>query len=398
MGAYPLKVQTSDFQSTAAGRLLSISGYDSLRGEDWSVHAYVPHQLPTEPALSFATLTLLSEADRAIGRLDANLQLLPNPSLLVQPTLSKEAVSTSALEGTFATLKEVLEADFEDDNRSTAPVREVRNYIRAANLGLDLIKEKPVCLTLISELQAVLVRGTRGDAYDSGGLRQRQVFIGDHGRPVEEARFVPCPPGDLLGHGMSDWEKWVNAENEVPLLVKVALAHYQFETLHPFSDGNGRVGRLIITLQLIASGVLHYPVFNLASWLEPRRESYVGYLLRTSMTGDFDPLVAFFAEGIRDCAEATCAAVERLLHESQGFTRLVRESGDKSFATQLAGDLIGYPMLEVSDVAQRYKVAYPTANNAVKKLVSLGILENLNARSYGRVFFCPRVYAVLISL
>lgn len=391
-------MQVDRFQASPVGSLVPISGEDPRRGEPWSHFAFVPHPLPDEPDLSLATHTLLSEADRAIGRLDANLLLLPSPELLVRPTLSKEAVSTSALEGTYATLQEVLEAEYEDETRSRAEVREVRNYIRAAIRGRSLITQKPVCLTLVAELQQMIVAGTRGDVYDAGQLRNRQVFIGDHGRPVTEARFVPCPPGEQLRDGMTAWEKWLNTADTVPLLVRVALAHYQFETLHPFSDGNGRVGRLVMTLQLIASGELRYPVLNMASWLEPRREQYINHLQRVSQTGDWDPWVAFFAEGLRDCAQATSLAVTELLAIKTEYTDALAAAGDRSLASRLAPDLIGLPILEVNELVERYATSYPTANNAVKKLVDMGILRQLDGRPYRRLFACDRVFQVMQRL
>ena len=146
------------------------------------------------------------------------------------------------------------------------------NYVTAAERVLDLIKVRPVCLNVLSELHSILVRGTRGEMYNSGRLRQRQVFIGEPELGIEQSRFVPVPEGQQLLDGMTDWERWINAEDDMPLLMKAAVGHYQFETLHPFSDGNGRLGRLVVVLQMIEADTLAYPVINLPPWLKPRKE------------------------------------------------------------------------------------------------------------------------------
>lgn len=220
----------------------------------------MPHPTPTTLALSQRTYNTVTKATLALGRLDFAVRRLPDPRLLVRPVLRREAQSTSELEGTYAPLDEVLAADFIDEARRSAELREVMNYVVAAERALDLIKTRPICLNVLCQLQAILVKGTRGQMYDSGQLRQRQVFIGERELGIEQSRFVPVPEGDLLLEGVTDWEKWINApDDEMPLVVKAAVGHYQFETLHPFSDGNGRLGRLIVVLQLIEADMLTYP-------------------------------------------------------------------------------------------------------------------------------------------
>jgi len=387
-------VLVDDLKDSPVGRLVAVDVADA-RGVRERHQAFVPYPLPQTLLLSQRTYKLLSEADRALGRLDAIVQLLPNPQLLVRPSLTKEAVATSALEGTFAPLSDVLEADYVDDRRKTAEVREIQNYVRAAMRGLELIKDKPICLNLVAQLQQILVRGTRGDSYDAGRLRERLVAIGEQGRGIEHSRFVPPPHGDLLKHGVSDWEKWLNAEDDLPLLVKAALAHYQFETLHPFSDGNGRLGRLIITLQLMYAGVLHYPILNMSPWFEPRREVYIDHLLQISRTGDFDPWVAFFAEGVAARASAASQAIQDLLGVREEMLNELKAAGLKGMVLDLAGNLIGFPVLDVNDAVHLHDVSYPTANSAVGRLVQHGILRQVSRGNYARIFACDRVYQVI---
>ncbi|WP_445155518.1 Fic family protein [Arthrobacter sp. Hor0625] len=385
------------FEASPAGKLVPISGTDARSEEPWAHFAYVPNPLPPEVPLTPEAQIALGEADRALGALNAYLTLIPDPQWLVRPTLSKEAVSTSALEGTFASLEEVLEADYIDEKKSTAQVREVRNYLRAAERSLESLKTRPVCRSVLEELQGILVKGTRGETYDSGQLRKRQVFIGNHGRPVSEARFVPPPPGKVLEDGFSDWEKWINLADRVPLLIRVALGHYQFETLHPFADGNGRIGRLVMTLQLIESRVLDYPILNMASWLEPRREEYIDHLLKMSQTGDFDPWIRFFMKGVAEQSLATTKAIRALLQLKESMQQQLRDVKDKSIATSLAADLIGNPIFDVSSIARRYDVSPQAANNAVHKLLKLGLVEQVGQRTYGRLFVCNKAMRIMNS-
>lgn len=296
---------------------------------------------------------------------------------------------------TYAPLAEALGADYIEESRQSAEVREVMNYVRAANQGLELVRELPICLKLLSPLQETLVARTRGQQYDSGRLREQQVYIGQHGSGVAKSRFVPPPPGDVLIEGVTAWEKWVNAVDDMPLLAKAALAHYQFESLHPFSDGNGRLGRLIVTLQLMQDGILQYPILNLSPWLEPRRDEYVEHLLEVSATGDFDPWVRFFCKAVDASANTASTAIAELLAVRDGFIEKLNTARATGTILQLANDLIGFPIVAVRDVQNLYGVAYPTANNVVSKLVALGILEEITGREYARLFRCPAVYGVI---
>lgn len=388
-------MQLDDFTKSPIGDLVPISGNDARMRRTFNHYAYVPHPLPSTVELTAATYKILSHADRAIGALEAQVKRLPNPDLLIRPSLTREAVSTSALEGTFAPYADVLEAEYADGRASSAEVREVQNYIRAAFRGLELIERLPICLKVVAELQATLVRGTRGDTYDAGRLRERLVCIGDRGRGIEQSRFVPPPHGDNLQKGVSDWEKWVNSEQEMPTLVKLALAHYQFETLHPFSDGNGRIGRLIITLQLIEEGILGFPVLNLSPWLEPRRDDYIDHLLSVSKTGDFDPWVRFFGEAVAARATAASETIDRLMDFSTEVIGAVKATGARGAVLDLAANLIGYPMMTVPQAQRDLGVSYPTANGAVTKLENLGYLTEQTGGSYGRVYMCERVYDLL---
>ncbi|GAA2548999.1 Fic family protein [Winogradskya consettensis] len=379
-------MQYPDFETSPVGSLVRIGGWDPRYGEQYNERAFLPDPLPWKLNLSQETYVAVANATAAVARLDQAAFRLPNPTLLARPAIRREAVSTSALEGTYTTLDDVLEADFLDRDQLTASVAEVVNYVEAAELAFDWIKDKPITVSMLEQLQKRLVRGTRGDSGEAGHVRTTQVFIGSGGGRVGDARFIPCPPGDQLQAGVQAWASWINGEDVFPLVVKMALGHYQFETLHPFNDGNGRLGRLVCVLQLACRGELRVPVLNLSPWLESRRREYQDHLLRCSATGEFDPWIQFFSEAVR--AQAV-RAVEKIdaLHDwrDEAMNRLMKAS-IRGVATRITEDLIGYPMITPTTASQRHGVSYPAANTAVNRLVSLGILEERTGRQYGRVF------------
>lgn len=388
-------MDTDAFRNSPVGDLVPITGHDVFLDRPYSHFAFVPRPLPASMPLQERTYKVVGEADRAIGRLDDAIDRLPNPKLLVRPTVYREAVSTSALEGTFAPLSAVLEADYVEEREWSSEVREVLNYVRAAERGIELLSSKPIYRTTIAELQQILVRGTRGDAYDAGDLRDRQVFIGERRSGIEGSRFVPPPPGDVLAEGFSDWEKWAHADDDVPLLVKIAVAHYQFETLHPFSDGNGRLGRLVVVLQLVEAGALTYPVLNLSPWLEPRKDEYKDLLLTTSQTGDFNPWVQFFAEAIRNQAVDAVERIDRLTGLRNEMVDALKAAKAKGVILDIAQDLIGYPILDATQAAALHHVTYPPANDALKRLEAMGFVTEITGGNYARRYACRAVLRVL---
>jgi Fic family protein len=248
---------------------------------------------------------------------------------------------------------------------------------------------------LIAELQAIIVRGTRGDSFDSGQLRGGQVYIGERALGIERSRFVPPPSGDDLREGVSDWEKWINSDDHTPLLVKAALGHYQFETLHPFSDGNGRLGRLIVTLQLVYAGALQYPVLNLSPWFEPRKERYKDLLLAVSQRGQYDEWLQFFFSAISAQADDAVSRIDELMAVRAEFLDRLRANKAKGVVLEIVEDLIGYPVITPSQAAALHQVTYPPAARAIDRLVQLGILREVTGRSYGRVFACERVMRIV---
>ncbi len=379
------------FRDSPVGQLHRITGHDLILGRSYDHHAFVPDPLPESVPLTELSYKLISEAERALGRLDAAAARIPNASLLTRPVLYKEAVSTSALEGTYAPLVEVLEADFVEERQHSQEVREILNWIAAARHGLHLIERKPICGTVLNELHGILVQGTRGDGPDRGRLRSGQVYIGERHAGIENSRFVPPPPGEILVTGFDAWEKWINTEDAIPLLVKIALSHYQFETLHPYNDGNGRLGRLVIVLQLVYARALAHPILNLSTWLEARKDDYKDLLLAVSKTGDYDPWVQFFATAMAASSDEGVRRIGLLVKTRDEMAESVRADGARGVALDIVNDLLEYPVITVTQAASKHNVTFPPANAAIQRMVKLGILREVTGRTYGRVYICPGV-------
>lgn len=385
------------------GQVVPIRGHDGRFGEDYEEEAFVPNDLPDRIELSGPVWMAVSDAMTELGRLDAAASLVPNPALIARIATRREAVGTSALEGTYAALTELLAAEVlspnERDTEVAPNVREVMNYARAADSAYAWITERPISLSLLTALQAEIVRGTEGDGPDAGSIRETQVFIGAKNRRVTEARFVPPPPGDQLRAMCERWIDWLTAEApvaEIPLIARIAMAHYQFETLHPFTDGNGRLGRLVAVLQLLREGALRSPVLSVSPWLEDHADEYRDHLLQLSVSGEWGPWVEFFANAIREEARSGHNRIMRMLALRQEIAETVRAALPRArLAVEIAEDLIAYPMLSVADAQRRYGRSNQANRNAVAALVELGLLEPYSDTRYERVYWNRRVFQVV---
>lgn len=379
------------------GVLLPIEGWDPRFDERYEHEAFVPAPLPTHVELSAPTHASVLAASTAVARVDQAASLLPYPMLLARPAIRREAVSTSALEGTYAALSEVLEAEFMDPGDVSTSVSEVRNYVEAAEGAYASVREgRPVTLGFLSDLQKVLVRGTRSDGASAGRVRTTQVFIGAEGRRIPESRFVPPPPDHNLTDGLDAWETWIHSRLPgLPVVARMAMAHYQFEALHPFVDGNGRLGRLVAILQLLQSRELRVPIINLSPWLEHRRSEYQDGLLRVSVTGEWDPWIGFFSEAVRAQAVDALTRIESLLALRDEFIARLRTVRAKGVSLRIAEELIGYPMITPTLASRRYAVSYQAANTAIARLVELGILTQRTRGRYQRIFASNDVIRII---
>ena len=395
-GSYTLNVQVERFRDSPVGFVVPISGFDPRCAETYEHWAFVPDPLPDEIALRPTTWSLVSEAMFSIGKLDQAGQQLPDPALLQQPTLRSEAQSTSALEGTYAPLIEVLGSDRGDPTRGSPELREVLRYVLAAEHAYAAIRDRPLTLQLLLELHALLVSDTPSDGPDTGKVRGHQVVIGAPSGRVGDARFVPSPPGQPLEAGLRAWIDWVNvAHPALPAAVAAALAHYQFEALHPFSDGNGRIGRLAIVLHLMRSGVLREPLLAVSPWFEARRAGYQDELQRVSETGGWDRWVRFFATGLRDQAEDTTRKIGELVGFQRRARELCRQHRLRGIALDVAENLVAWPVVTPTWVQRHHKVTYPAANGAVARLVDIGLLREITGSNYGRRFVADEVMRIL---
>lgn len=390
------------FSEHSPGALVPIAGTDPVRGP-WQHQAFVPWPLKREqPALSPASYRAVAEARAAIAGLDSTARWLPNPTLLRAPVLRSEAQSTSALEGTYAPLNAVLVAD--EDDPPTAELVEILNYVRMANHAFAWVQEgRPLSVGMLCDLHRVLMVSTP-TAPNSGHVRDEQVVIGRRPNilpehfPVHAARFVPAPPGPELEREFRDLLDWLRADHRKSIdpVVVAAMAHYQFETLHPFDDGNGRIGRLMIVLALQLVGVLSEPTLNVSYWFEARRAEYYDRLLRVSTNNDWDGWVGFFAEGLRASAAATEAEMKALVHVQQELHAAVRASTLRADSAHALVDLAAAnPSFTVRRVEAELDLSYGRANRLVSQLVDLGILAVVDPEAYKRRFYAPRVLQVL---
>lgn len=281
----------------------------------------------------------------------------------------------------------------------TAELRWILNFERMAELAFSWQEERPMTVGMLGELQRTLVSGTDGELSDAGGLRDRIVVIGAPGRSLEDARFVPPPPGDQLRAGVEGLLGWINDPPELPTVVRAAMAHYQFESLHPYSDGNGRLGRLLVIVQLLRGALIREPLLVVSPWFEQRRDQYQDALLDLSLSGDWDAWIAFFAEGVAASATESQRKVERLVSLQSELRSAVQAAGKRGVSERLAADLVGRPYITQREVAQEYSLSKQGASNAIKTLLDMGILERAGMRALGnaRVYVAPSVVEVASS-
>jgi len=352
--------------------------------------AFLPAPLPPDPPLSLAgpLRERLSEADHALGRLDGAVTTLPNPDLFVFMYVRKEAVLSSQIEGTQSSLQNLLAAEARlQDPDAPADVAEVVNYVRAMRHGLARLPDLPVSVRLIREIHAELMRGVRGARLQPGELRTSQNWIGPGGCTLVEATFVPPPPHEVP-QALADLERFLHAEHPPPPLVQVGLAHAQFETIHPFLDGNGRVGRLLITLLLVEKGLLSQPVLYLSHYFKRHRAEYYDRLQAVRDEGDWEGWLAFFLRGVAEVsreASATAAAILRMREECR--TKVTERLGRAAAnGHRILDRLFEQPIVNVASVRDWLDVTPAGANNLVRRLAEIGVLREITGYARNRRF------------
>ena len=348
--------------------------------------AFVPTPLPpTNPPLQFdpELQRLLSEADRALGRLDGVTSRLPNPDIFVAMYVRQEAVLSSQIEGTQSTLEDVLqfEIDARGDDRPK-DVEEVVNYVRAMNYGLGRLREFPLSKRLIREIHAELMAGVRGGDKEPGEFRCSQNWIGPAGCNLATATFVPPPPAELR-HALDDLERFLHDEEQL-ILVHCGLVHAQFETIHPFLDGNGRVGRLLITFLLCQRGILHQPLLYLSSYLKQRRGEYYDRLTAVRERGDWEGWLKFFLRGVAGVSREAAETAGRILDLRERHRALLKEAKAPAATFTLLDDLYEHPITTVKLTAERLGVTVVTASRLIKNFEAVGLLREMTGHSRNR--------------
>lgn len=367
-------------QRFRAGRYVrQAGGYD----------AYLPAPLPPAPPLEIdgETWRLLSDADRALGRLDAVTQTLPDTNLFLLMYVRKEALLSSQIEGTQASLEDIIryedkieEADNPDD------VEEVVSYIRALNWGLERLKHLPVSLRLIREIHAELMHGVRGQNKSPGEFRRVQNWIGPPGSSLQTAQFVPPAPQDL-NSVLGQLESFIHTEADLPLLCQIGMIHAQFETIHPFLDGNGRLGRLLITLLLCEKGVLKEPSLYISYHFRQNKSEYYERLHGIRDRGDWESWIKYFLRGVRDVGREGANTASEILHLRERHRRILSESLSHALAGsafKLIDHLYQTPIISVQRASEVIGRTYANANTLIQRLVELGILEETTGRERGR--------------
>jgi Fic family protein len=358
--------------------------------------AFVPNPLPPTIALERSTINLLAEAHGALGELKGVGRGLPNPLLLTTPFLSREAVLSSRIEGTTAGLQDVLLYDV-DPVRSPelADVREVSNYIAALELGFSLLDSLPICLRLIQQVHARLMEGVRGQYQRPGEFRDRPNMIGVRGERPETARFVP-PPAMEMQQALHDLERFMGERNhEIPFLIELSLVHYQFETIHPFMDGNGRIGRLLIALQLRDRAYLPQPLLYLSAYFERNRDAYKDHLLEVSRHGSWTAWIDFFLKGVAEQASDTVQRSYHLLDLRDEYRNWALGRHRTGNVAKLIDLVFERPVLTVPIVEKWLEVTPRTANQLVQKLVEESILIEVTGRSRHRRFVAVDVLSIV---
>ncbi|MCA1667127.1 MAG: Fic family protein [Thermomicrobia bacterium] len=376
-----------DFTRDAPGRLV----------KDPQGHwAFVPNQLPPKIEYNTSTIMLLSDARGAVGELAGIGRALPNPYLLINPFLRREAILSSRIEGTFTSAEQLLLFEVAPtETNETSDVKEVYNHVRAMEHGLVRIKESHISLHVIQESHRILMEGVRGQNKDPGNFRREPNFIGGRSQKFEDARYVP-PPVLLMQELLDDFEHFIKQpEHDIPVLIQLAILHYQFEAIHPFLDGNGRIGRLLITLFLCERAHLREPLLYLSAYLDKHRDEYVDHLLRISQEGAWTAWIEFFLRGVAEQASDAVYRAQRLQDLQREYQTKMQQLRASALLRQLVDDLFLSPAFTIPQAAKRLDATYHGARHNIEKLMEAGIVREMTGQQRNRVYLAPEIVAII---
>lgn len=379
-------MRTEDFVTDRAGSLISTAqGYA----------AFVPRDLPPpQIGLDFSMARAIAEAERALGNLSGVGSTLLNPHLLIRPFMRKEAVLSSRIEGTQASLSDLFFFEAAGaPERDQTDVREVANYLRALEHGLGRVSELPISNRLLREMHAILMKGVRGDDATPGEFRTSQNWIGAS-RRLEDAVFVP-PPVDQMNVALGQLEHFLHAPTELPFLVWLAVIHYQFEAIHPFRDGNGRIGRLLLVLLLCIHGALCEPLLYLSAFFERNRPRYYELLLAISQRGEWEAWIRFFLQAVEEQSRDAVVRATKLNELLGEFRRRLQSARSSALLLRAVEELFRSPATTITALKTILGVSYPSAQQIVEKLVEAKILEEVTGQQRNRIYFAPSILRVI---
>lgn len=379
----------NEFRDSPAGRLVRTPG-------EFGYWAFMPHPLPPEVRWTSDLVMTLSEADRALGQLAGMGRSLLNPHLLIRPFMHREAVLSSRIEGTRASLSDLyaFEAVQLEMFEPTSDVREVYNYVQALQHALTRLSTLPLSSRLLRETHARLMEGVRGEEQTPGEFRTRQNWIGPPGCTLENAPFVP-PPVHEMHDALSAFEEYLHSPSGYPPLVRLGLIHYQFEAIHPFLDGNGRIGRLLITLILCAWGILPDPLLYLSAYFESQRQTYYDLLLAVSQRGAWEEWLTFFLRGVATQAHDGVTRIRRLQDLRAQYRARFQTTRIAANLLKVVDLLFAQPVLTVRHVEQTLDVHFATAQRYIDQLEEEGILDEITGQTRNRIY---RANAVLQAI
>jgi Fic family protein len=377
-------MDVTSFQNSTSGRLVrAVDGY-------WY---FVPNPLPPKLDWDDALVSLTSRADLALGNLSGLGENLPNPHLLIYPFIRREAVLSSRIEGTQSSLSDLLLFEATKVEKQI-DVKEVQNYVRAMEYGIKRLNELPLSLRLIRELHGILMEGVRGERATPGEFRRSQNWIGTPGCALSEATFVP-PPAAEMNEALDQLERFLHADKDLPPLVELALVHYQFETIHPFLDGNGRIGRLLITLFLCQRGILTRPLLCLSAFFEHRRQEYYQYLLEVSQKGAWRQWIDFFLQAVVEQSGDAVGRARRLSDLHRNYYQTSMEKRLPPTAGRLVELIFMRPVLNTKVAQELLKVTYPGAQKAINALVEQGMLAEITGGKRNKAYAAREVLKIL---
>ncbi|MDN3579720.1 Fic family protein [Mucilaginibacter flavus] len=349
---------------------------------------YIPPILP--PQIDYGKLVrCLSEANRALGELKGLLALIPNQSILVSPLLTKEAVASSKIEGTQATIEEVFKYEAEgkktENDAKERDIREIINYRQAIEFATKLLEKKPLGENFVKQLHEILLKSVRGTNKDRGNFRRIPVFIGKPGATIDSAIYIP-PPANELTTLISNWEKYINSEDEPDILVQIAIAHYQFEAIHPFLDGNGRIGRLLIPIMLYQKNILSYPILYISEYFERNKEAYYHNLRLVDENSDWIAWITYFIKSISVQAEDTKNKVNKMLDLYKDIKDSLSVFGS-TYGIALLDIIFANPVVSFSLIKEHINTKSPqTIYNLLEKFQSENILIEITGGARNRVY------------